>query len=595
MLTPDDFIRLTETLHPILDRLNEYIIRSMIRRMMARLGRGEGVFFTATDRWQAEVLQMLGGHLQDVRQAVKDFTRASDQEISEIFKDAGIQSWGADADVMGTPKQPPATLKERLNELASSFFRRTRGHLYNLTRTTADKSTRGFAQALDRAHVKVTSGATSYTQAVREAVDEITEAEAEVVYPTGHVDTVETATLRAVRTGTAQASGDMALASMEEMGWDLIRVSSHLGARYGDGGENPGNHFWWQGKLYSRTGRDPKYPPFSLTGYGTGEGLCGWNCRHSFGPGDPNFNPWKNYDSEENKKAYDISQRQRTLEREIRHQKLKVLGMKEARDAAEDPELKAGLQEDYGRAALDLQKKNKDYNRFCEENGLKRFDDRLAIARWNRSEAAQATRAAAKVEAAASTQAEAVLADTLRQEGRGSADYPETFEDMEPLELSELTREKLADLRERAKKSGWEWGITQTGADHGEAYTDKKEGVVAAIWNSAVENNLWHAHTNGTPLSSQDLSLMTQKGVESTGVVLYNGVVFQVSLGYGIKPTEKEFWEAARMIEGDVNEEYSSYAYDGLLSGDEANYQKIREKMIRISRYFEWTVKGGRL
>lgn len=37
---------------------------------------------------------------------------------------------------------------------------------------------------------------------------------------------------------------------------------------------------------------------------------------------------------------------------------------------------------------------NAEYNRFCESNGLKRYDDRLSIAMWNRSEAMKAVHAA---------------------------------------------------------------------------------------------------------------------------------------------------------------------------------------------------------
>lgn len=37
---------------------------------------------------------------------------------------------------------------------------------------------------------------------------------------------------------------------------------------------------------------------------------------------------------------------------------------------------------------------NAEYNHFCESNGLKRYDDRLSIAKWNRSEAMKAARKA---------------------------------------------------------------------------------------------------------------------------------------------------------------------------------------------------------
>lgn len=56
-----------------------------------------------------------------------------------------------------------------------------------------------------------------------------------------------------------------------------MEVSAHAGARP--------EHAVWQGKIYSRSGTSEKYPDFrSSTGYGTGAGLCGWNCRHTFGP-----------------------------------------------------------------------------------------------------------------------------------------------------------------------------------------------------------------------------------------------------------------------------------------------------------------------
>ena len=60
------------------------------------------------------------------------------------------------------------------------------------------------------------------------------------------------------------------------MGCDLVETTAHPGARP--------SHAERQGQVFSRSGRSPKYPTFERTGYGTGAGLCGWNCRHSFYP-----------------------------------------------------------------------------------------------------------------------------------------------------------------------------------------------------------------------------------------------------------------------------------------------------------------------
>lgn len=401
MLTPEEIVEIVETMFPVLDELNAWITADLIKRIMARLGRGEDVVLTATDDWQLQVYQAAGGHLEAVQREIAIFTKKAEKEIKAIFEDAGIRAYKADNAFYVAHGLPEKSLaqSENMIQLLTDTYQRTNGELHNFTRTTAKASQQRLVKVLDTAHFKVMSGATSYTQAVKEAVNEIVSEQTKVVYPTGHTDTIETAVLRAVRTGVAQASGNMAIEGMIERDWDLVRVTAHIGARYGDGGENPGNHFWWQGKLYSRTGRTPDFPSFvETTGYGTGEGLCGWNCRHSFGPGDPDHNPFKDFDAEENKRVYDLSQKQRSAEARIRRTKLKILGLREAIDAAEDEAVKATLQDEYSKAAAQLQKQNAAYNAFCEKNNLKRLSDRLSVAKWTRSKAAKATVAARKLD-----------------------------------------------------------------------------------------------------------------------------------------------------------------------------------------------------
>lgn len=399
MLTPEQIVSLAETMYPILDELNAWITSDLIKRIMARLGRGEGLLLTATDEWQLQVYQAAGGHLGEMQRKISEFTQKAESEVAAIFEDAGIKAFEADNSFFIAHGLQSMTLaqSETMIQLLTDTYKRTNGEIRNFTRTTAQASQQRLIQVLDTAHFKVMSGATSYTQAVKEAVNEIVTEQTKVTYPTGHTDTIETAVLRAVRTGVAQASGNMAVQGMVERDWDLVRVSAHIGARYGDGGQNPGNHFWWQGKLYSRTGKTLGYPLFiEATGYGTGEGLCGWNCRHSFGPGDPEHNPFKDFDSKENKEVYDISQKQRSMESRIRKTKFKLLGLRQAIDGATDGGVKAVLQDQYIATSLRLKAQNAAYNAFCDENNLKRLYDRLSVARWSRSEAARATAAARK-------------------------------------------------------------------------------------------------------------------------------------------------------------------------------------------------------
>lgn len=397
MLTPQQILDIIETMYPQIDELNAWIVNDLIRRVMARLGRGEGVFLTATDEWQLEVYQAAGGHLSAVQQEIKRWTKLADAEIMRIFEDAGIKALAYDSSFYVEHGLEGIDLaqSESMIRLLEDTYQRTAGTVHNFTRTTAQASQQRLVKVLDTAHFKVMSGATSYTKAVQEAVSSIVDTQTQVTYPTGHVDTIETAVLRAVRTGVAQASGNMAIQGMIERNWDIVLVSAHIGARYGDGGQNPGNHFWWQGKMYSLQGKTPELPDFvKCTGFGTGEGLCGWNCRHNIGPGDLRHNPYAQFDAEENKKAYDLSQKQRGKESRIRRTKTKLVGLRTAIEAAEDSGVKATLEKQYTRTAKLLERQNLDYNQFCKDSDLKRLADRIQIAKWTREDARKSIAAA---------------------------------------------------------------------------------------------------------------------------------------------------------------------------------------------------------
>lgn len=398
MLTPQQILEIIDTLYPQIDELNTWIMADIIKRLMARLGRGK-LYMTATDDWQLQVYQSAGGHLDAVQQEIKHWTKATDAEVKRIFEDAGIKALAYDSNFYIEHGLAGIELaqSESMIRLLEDTYQRTAGTIHNFTRTTAEASQQQLIKVLDAAHFKVNSGAASYTQAVEEAVSSIVDTQTKVFYPSGHVDTIETAVLRAVRTGVAQAAGNMAVQGMEERDWDVVLVSAHIGARYGDGGKNPSNHFWWQGKHYSRTGRTPDLPLFvESTGYGTGEGLCGWNCRHSFGPGDIRHNPFAQFDAEENKRVYDLSQRQRTMESRIRRTKAKLVGLRTAIDAAQDAETKAVLEDKYATTARLLERQNIGYNQFCEDNSLKRLGERIQIAQWTREDARKSIAAVRK-------------------------------------------------------------------------------------------------------------------------------------------------------------------------------------------------------
>nr|DAP20164.1 MAG TPA: minor capsid protein [Caudoviricetes sp.] len=396
MLSPNYLAKIAEGSEEIASQLHTYIIRQIIDRMMIRIGRGDDYLLTSSDRWRIQILQDAGYLLEDITVELSKITKRQEKEIKSAMEEAGVKALEYDHKIYEAAGLSPTPLTQspQLIRLMERNMDATMGEWKNYTRTTAEAAQRLFINECDNAYHLVSSGAVSYTQAVKEAVNNVVSVGVMVQYPSGHKDTIETATARAVRTGVAQATGDISIKRMEEMDWDIILVSAHIGARTGDGGQNPGNHLWWQGQFYSRTGKDKRFPPFSQTGYGTGEGLCGWNCRHSFGSGDGVNNPYKDIQTADNYKVEQLEERQRTLELRIRKTKREVMGMQEAVDKCKDESAKFEMQLELDRKSYLLQRQNKAYNEFCKENDLRTQQERLQIARWNREQAAKARGAA---------------------------------------------------------------------------------------------------------------------------------------------------------------------------------------------------------
>lgn len=396
MLSPDYLKRIAEGSEDIASSLHSYILKRIIEAIMIRLGRGEKYILTSSDRWRIQILQDAGYLLQDITQEIARYTKLQHEEVAAAMEEAGVKAMAYDKAVYEAAGITTEALEQSpaLVRILQRDYEATMGEWSNMTRTTAEAAQSLFISECDNAYHKVISGAVSYTQAVREAVNTVAQNGVIVRYPTGHRDTIETATARAVRTGISQASGDISMQRMKEQEWDIILVSAHIGARTGDGGQNPGNHLWWQGQFYSRTGQDKRYPPFSVTGYGTGEGLSGWNCRHSFGPGDGVNNPYKDIETEDNVRLEKLEQRQRALERRIRKTKQIVMGLQTAVDTCKDDTLRMELQEELDQKSYLLQRQNRAYNDFCQSNGLRPLADRLRIAKWGREQAAKARGAA---------------------------------------------------------------------------------------------------------------------------------------------------------------------------------------------------------
>ena len=395
MLSPDYLLTTSEGSEEIAEFLHTDIINRIIERIMIRLERGEEYILTSADKWQIETLQEAGFLLEDIKKEIAIRTGEQEKEIAEAFEDAGVKNLEWDDKIYINAGLSPVPLWQSpyMVRIMQNAYDATIGEWKNFTRTTAQEAQSTFIKAMDEMYLKVSTGSVSYTQAFKECINNVVTEGITVTFPSGHKDTLETAALRCVRTGISQMSGAITEERMKEMNWDIVLVSSHLGARV-TGANDYTNHSWWQGKFYSLSGKDDRFPPYSVCGEGKVQGIHGANCRHSKGPGDGVHNPFENYDSKENKKAYEIQQRQRVLERRIRNTKRQTMNLKTSVDLCKDDKTKFELDLSYQKKAALLQKQNAEYKEYCKNNNLKELHERIAVARWDRKQAAAARGAA---------------------------------------------------------------------------------------------------------------------------------------------------------------------------------------------------------
>ena len=338
MLTSNQFDELVDPITKLYTEYETSVIEDIARRL-------KNLSFNSA-AWQVQRLTESGALYKDVLKRLSKLTGQSEEEIAKILKRAGVKSMQFDDQIYKDAGLSPLPLNmsPAMVQALKATLDKTNGVMNNLTKTTAITSQQTFIHAADLAHQQVATGAMSYDQAIRAAIKRVAADGLNVVdYATGHTDKLDVATRRTVLTGVAQTTNQLQLTRADEMDSDLVAVSAHVGAR--NVGVGPANHQSWQGKIYSRSGKSKKYPNFAeVTGYGTGEGLGGWNCRHSFYPFFEGISE-NAYNKQElksfaNKKVtyqdqtismYDATQYQRGIERKIRYWKRQEAAMAAAK------------------------------------------------------------------------------------------------------------------------------------------------------------------------------------------------------------------------------------------------------------------------
>ena len=377
MLSPQTLQHLPDEIVNLVNEVQMDIISSIAKKIV------KADYLTPSAEWQLYKASQLRMSTDEVNAILSKMTGKSKRQIQKLYTEACKKAINQDAKIYRAyGKDCSSALRSvALSNTLKAGIKNANGMMSNLTKSMVESSRATVTHLMDKAYVQVTSGAFSYQEAIYNAVWELAQQGIKsVTYPSGHTDWVDVAVRRAVMTGISQTAGQMQLDLAEEMDCDLVEVTAHMGARP--------SHALWQGKVYSISGKSKKYPKLSTaTGYGTGAGLKGWNCRHDFYPFFEGISKRANLpvDLDENQEEYELSQQQRAMERSIRKSKRTCTALDSAIKSTDDELLKRKLQNKFERHSAILKEKEKRLNNFCNKFGMQKQNDRVRVVGFNKS------------------------------------------------------------------------------------------------------------------------------------------------------------------------------------------------------------------
>lgn len=308
MLNPKYLRDVPEEIAEYFDELETRILKDIARRISQN-----DYMMTSTAEYQMHKLEELGVSMLEIEQVISEVLNITDTKVKEIIRDSSYRSIQKDNDMAkAAGVEPP---HPDLTQAILNGIRSTNTEIRNICNSMASAANTAFERALDQAYLSVSSGAFSFADAVKTAVNDLGKNGIRWVdYPTGAHRRVDSAIRNALRTGVNQTAARCQEQNLDEMDCNLVETTSHMGARP--------EHAKWQGMLFWRkTSVNGLQNFYEATGYGTGAGLCGWNCRHNFFPNFDGELSFEHYDEEANAKQYELDQQQRYNERKIREWK----------------------------------------------------------------------------------------------------------------------------------------------------------------------------------------------------------------------------------------------------------------------------------
>lgn len=329
-----------------------------------------------------QALRAHGIDLKEIEKAIRKTSGISEMKLNELLDDVveRNQKYYTEVIDLAHVTQPETLVSV---EDTWAIYEQTKQTLRNITRSmgflvdagrTMLPPARVYQWALDNATMQIQSGAISYNQAIKSAVRQLAQSGLKVVdYESGHRDQIDVAARRAVMTGVNQICAKYTEQSAEWLETPYFEVSAHAGARDKPGPSPWSSHKAWQGRVYSVHSGDIYPNIYEVCGLGAVDGLEGANCRHKRSVWVEGVSERSYTDKQlehiddglgctfEGKTytAYEATQMQRRVERQIIKQKRLVTAYK----ASEQ-------KDEYYAAKAKLVRLNAKYKAFSEAAGL---------------------------------------------------------------------------------------------------------------------------------------------------------------------------------------------------------------------------------
>ena len=384
MLTQGDFINIEKQASALYESLELEIIEAIATRI-AKVGYANTVVLN-----NIRIAQEIGILYQDIITLVAKYNNTSYEKVAKIFEESGAKTLDRDDFIYKEAGLNPVPIKQSrsIMQMMSATIEKTAGNLQNLVMTTANTAQTQFYNAMNKAYMEVSTGVKSYSQSILGAIDNISSQGATITYPSGRNMSLESAVRMNIITGVNQTCGKLQELRADELGWDLMELTAHSGARP--------SHASWQGKIVSRSGKKG-YLSLDDIGYGTATGFKGVNCRHDWYPykeGSARTYTQKQLDAWENEKVtyngkeyskYDATQLQRAMERRIRADKKELAGLQGILTSAKDNKLIENTKTEFGKRSLIYKTHQNELDDFIHQTSLRKDITRLYVGKQDKN------------------------------------------------------------------------------------------------------------------------------------------------------------------------------------------------------------------